>query len=91
MAHQLDVLELRKRLNEEQGKTIVLMLHDLNLASRYANYLVLMRGGAIVAKGDPGKVLTCERIAEVFDVEVELRRDEHTGRPVCTPLRVRRT
>ncbi len=90
MAHQLVILELLTQLNREQGKTIVLVLHDLNHAARYADRLVLMRDGAVVAQGHPTEVMTAARIVEVFDVEAELHYDAQTGRPTCIPLRVRR-
>ncbi|AXC13991.1 ABC-type Fe3+-siderophore transport system, ATPase component [Acidisarcina polymorpha] len=88
MAHQLDVLELLEQLNRQQGKTIVIVLHDLNHAARLADHLVLMRDGVIVVEGSPAEIMTVERIAQVFDVEVELRLDTENGKPTCVPLRV---
>src|SRR5690606_21913074 len=58
LSHQVDVLELVNQLHAENGRTVVMVLHDLNLAARYADRLVAMKDGAVVAEGEPGEVLT---------------------------------
>ncbi len=72
LAHQFDVMDLLLRLNREFGKTIVLVVHDINLAARYADYLFAMRDGKITAEGAPAAVLTEETLRRVFDVETRV-------------------
>jgi len=87
VAHQLDVLELVARLNSEHGRTIVMVLHDLNLASRYAHHMIAMREGAILAEGAPADVVTTDLLRDVFHVEGHVILDPHTGAPVVLPHR----
>ena len=86
LAHQVDVLDLLARLNEEEGRTIVLVLHDLNMAARYAHHLVALRDGTIVAQGPPGDVVTPDLVAEVFDLECRVVPDPITGTPLVLPI-----
>lgn len=85
IAHQYDLLELCARLHDE-GKTLVAVLHDLNQAARYATNLVVMSGGAIVAQGDPGIVLTAELVEDVFGLACRVMPDPETGTPMVIPL-----
>jgi iron complex transport system ATP-binding protein len=87
MAHQLDCLDLVRQLRDEFGRTVVLVLHDLNLAARYADHLVFMRDGVIAASGSPEQLMTEEGIAGVFDVRCRVITDPVHGRPLCIPLR----
>ncbi len=87
MAHGLTVLDLVRRLNHERGLTVMMALHDLSQAARFADRIVLLRHGRIVADGPPGSVLTPDRIGAVFDVEAEIVRTPE-GLPVVVPLRV---
>jgi iron complex transport system ATP-binding protein len=87
LSHQIDVLELIARLHAERGRTIVVVLHDLNLAARYAQRLVAMKDGRLVAAGPPGQVLTEELLAEVFDLEARVPADPVTGTPMVVPVR----
>lgn len=84
MAHQIEVLHLLEQLNRA-GRTIVLVVHDLNLAARYAHHIVAMRDGAIVATGTPHEVITAETLRAVFGVEVDIVTDPRTGVPLCMP------
>lgn len=84
--HQLEVLRLAQRL-QRQGRTIVAVLHDLNLAFRYATHLVCMRQGRIIAQGAPGTVVTPELIESVFDVPCVVIPDPETGAPLVVPRR----
>lgn len=81
--HQLEVLELLSRLNREQHVTIVMVLHDLNLASRYSDFLLAMKEGRIVRMGTPTEVLTHEILRECFSVDGQIVEDEERGKPVC--------
>jgi iron-siderophore transport system ATP-binding protein len=87
LSHQIDVLELVARLHAERGRTVVVVLHDLNLAARYAQRLVAMDDGALVASGLPDEVLTEQLLAEVFDLEARIVPDPVTGTPMVVPVR----
>lgn len=85
LAYQLEVLDLLHELNEA-GRTIVMVLHDLNQACRYAHNLVAMRDGAIWGQGDPAHVMTKRMLAEVFRINARIVPDPITGTPMCVPL-----
>jgi iron complex transport system ATP-binding protein len=87
LSHQIDVLELVGRLHAERGRTVVVVLHDLNLAARYAQRLVAMKDGVLVAAGTPAEVLTEALLAEVFDLEARVLPDPVTGTPMVVPVR----
>ncbi|MDN3556652.1 ABC transporter ATP-binding protein [Halomonas maura] len=82
---QVDLLELLSRLAHEHGRTLLLVLHDLNLAAAYADRLVMMRDGRIVTSGTPEAVFTADNLKRVFDLDAHVIRDPHTGGPVCVP------
>ncbi|MGE0300542.1 ABC transporter ATP-binding protein [Pseudonocardia sp.] len=86
LAHQVDVLDLVERLHTERGRTVVMVLHDLNLAARYAGRLVAMRDGRIVAAGPPGDVLTAELLREVFELDAHVVADPVSGTPLVVPI-----
>lgn len=86
ISHQIDVLDLVDRLNREQGRTVVIVLHDLNLAARYASHLVAMRGGAIIATGTPEEVVTAQTVREVFGLEAVVIPDPVCGSPLVVPV-----
>ena len=86
LAHQIEVLELIRDLNESRGRTVVVVLHDLNLASRYADQLVVMADGAIVASGPPEEVVTVDTISGVFGVECVIIEDPAAGTPMVVPV-----
>ncbi|MFD6990386.1 ABC transporter ATP-binding protein [Streptomyces sp. NPDC059943] len=85
IAHQVEVLDLVRRLNHDQGRTVVIVLHDLNQAARYADHLVAMKEGRIVAEGQPGEVVTAELVREVFGLESVVVPDPVTGSPLVVP------
>jgi iron complex transport system ATP-binding protein len=87
IAHQLDVLDLVRSLCADSGTTVVMVLHDLAMAARYADHLVAMRDGRIVAEGSPAEVVTPEVIAEVFAVTASVLIDPESGTPVVIPRR----
>jgi iron complex transport system ATP-binding protein len=87
LAHQVDVLELLAELNETDGRTIVLVLHDLNLACRYASHLVAMRDGAVVAEGAPADVITAELVLDVFGLDAHVIDDPISGTPMVIPAK----
>lgn len=83
--HQIDVLDLCAQLHEEQGRTLVAVLHDLNHAARYATHLIAMRGGEVVAEGAPGEVVTAELVERVFGLRCQVIDDPETGTPLVVP------
>ncbi|RIV37456.1 ABC transporter ATP-binding protein [Micromonospora radicis] len=85
IAHQIEVLDLCARLHEEQGRTLVAVLHDLNHAARYATHLIAMRGGQVVAAGEPGRIVTAELVEEVFGLPCRVIDDPETGTPLVVP------
>ncbi|MEU3985990.1 ABC transporter ATP-binding protein [Streptomyces sp. NPDC026672] len=87
IAHQVEVLDLMRQLNHERGRTVVAVLHDLNQAARYADHLVAMKAGRIVAQGPPGEVVTAELVADVFGLSSVVVPDPVTGGPLVVPGR----
>ncbi|HEV7722138.1 MAG TPA: ABC transporter ATP-binding protein, partial [Iamia sp.] len=83
--HQVEVLDLLADLNEDEGRTIVIVLHDLNLAARYAHHLIAMADGRIVAEGPPSSVVTAEMVEEVFGLPCRVIADPLTGTPLVLP------
>lgn len=83
MAYQLEVLELLEDLNKEHGCTIVMVLHDLNLASKYADYLVALRKGNIICSGTPKEVITKDVLRQVYEIDAEIMQDSKSGKPIC--------
>lgn len=86
MAHQLEVLELLHHLNAEAGRTIVMVVHDLNHASRYAHHMVAIKKGKVASAGEPTAVMTKEVLREVFGIETDIVPDPRTGVPLCFPF-----
>lgn len=86
ISHQIDVLDLLTDLNRERGTTVAMVLHDLNLAARYADHLVAMAQGQVIAAGDPGDVLTEETVRRVFGLDSRVVPDPLTGRPMVIPI-----
>lgn len=87
ISYQVEVLELVKRLNEEKGVTIIMVLHDLNLAARYSDLLYVIKDGGVYLKGAPAEVLTAENIRDVFEIEADVFKDEKNGCPFFIPLK----
>ncbi|MEX0272174.1 ABC transporter ATP-binding protein [Leptolyngbyaceae cyanobacterium UHCC 1019] len=91
LAHQIEILDLLYSLNQNQGRTVVMVLHDLNHACRYADYLIAMKSGKVFAAGEPRSLITEELVREVFDLECRIYPDPITGTPMCIPLKQKRT
>lgn len=85
LAHQLDVLGMLATINQLRRRTIVLVLHDLNMAARYAHHLIAMRDGTIVAQGPPHAVVTADTVRDVFGVEATIITDPVTNSPLVIP------
>lgn len=86
MGHQLEVLKLLQKLNEKEGRTIVMVVHDLNHATRYAGHMVAIRDGKVVSEGTPEEVVTQEVLRSVFGIEADIVPDPRTGVPLCLPF-----
>lgn len=86
LRHQLDVLDLVAELHAEAGRTVVMVLHDLGQAARYADHLVVLKEGKLAAAGAPAEVLDAGLIKSVFDVDCRVIPDPETGTPLVVPL-----
>jgi iron complex transport system ATP-binding protein len=83
--HQVELLRLLRQLNAESGKTIVVVLHDLNLACRFCDHLIAMSAGRIVAEGPPTEVVTAELVEDVFGLSCLVVPDPVAGTPMIVP------
>ncbi|WP_174733618.1 ABC transporter ATP-binding protein [Mesobacillus harenae] len=83
MAHQLEILKLLEKLNREEGRTIVMVIHDLNHAARFSHHMVALRNGNIIREGSPIDVMTCTVLKDVFQIDAEIVVDPRTKKPVC--------
>ena len=86
LVHQVDVLDLVRELHQQGGRTVVMVLHDLNLAARYADTIITMREGRVVASGPPADVLTPVLLREAFGLEAVVVEDPVTGGPMVVPV-----
>ncbi len=86
IAHQVDVLDLLAELNSVRGTTVVMVLHDLNLAARYADHLVVMSAGRLLREGPPAEVLDAACVHEAFGLEARIIADPVTGSPLVIPV-----
>jgi iron complex transport system ATP-binding protein len=86
VAHQVDILDLLARLVRESGRTVVAVLHDLNQAARYADHLVAMRDGAVVAEGAPHEIVDADLVHDVFGLRSTVVSCPVSGSPLVIPL-----
>ncbi len=86
VSHQVEVLDLLTDLNETEGATVVMVLHELNLACRYADHLVVMKDGAVVTAGPPGSVLTETVVEQVFGMRCRVVPDPVSATPMIVPI-----
>ncbi|MEJ7837688.1 MAG: ABC transporter ATP-binding protein, partial [Thermomicrobiales bacterium] len=84
---QVELLDMARHLNVTEGRTVVLILHDLNMAARYADFIVAMKDGVIVAQGKPEEIITETMLRDVFEIESTVTHDPHTGSPIVLPER----
>ncbi len=86
VAHQIEMLDLVADLNRSRGTTVVMVLHDLNLSARYADHLLALQAGRVVAFGPPARVVTEETVRTVFGLESRVITDPVSGTPLVVPL-----
>lgn len=89
--HQLDILELLHWLNREEGMTVVSVMHDLNMASRFSDKLILLDKGLVVIEGSPDEVLKEDIIKKVYNMEMIIRDNKILSAKEIVPLRVRKS
>lgn len=87
ISHQYGLLELFETLRSQLRRTIVVVLHDLNQAARYASHLIVMKAGTVVASGEPAQILTAELVEDVYGLPCIIRPDPETGTPLIIPRR----
>lgn len=85
MTHQLEVLMLLKQLNLQENRTIVMVVHDLNHASRFADHMIAIRSGQVISEGSPVNVMTEQTLEDVFGIKADIMLDPRTGVPLCLP------
>ncbi len=86
--HQMEIMELIRRLNEENGMTVLAVLHDLNLASRFCSRLMLLQNGVIRADGTPIEVMTRENLSALYPMKLIVRHNPLFNSPEILPIRV---
>ncbi|MDQ0220828.1 ABC transporter ATP-binding protein [Peribacillus cavernae] len=83
LSHQLEVLELLQYLNETEKRTVVMVIHDLNHAARFADHMVAIKDGDIIKEGNAEEVMTSQVLRSVFSIDVEIGIDPRTKKPMC--------
>ncbi len=85
LTHQIEILDLLFDLNEQEKRTIVMVLHDLNLACRYAHQIIALHDQQIYAQGKPEEIINCQLIQDVFSMDCQVTSDPIFGTPLCIP------
>ena len=88
--HQIEILNLLRKMNVENGLTIVLVIHDIDLASRYSDRILLLKKGEVVSLGTPEQVVTSENIRSTYGMKAAVERNKYTGHISVIPLEVKR-
>lgn len=83
LAHQLEILKLLEELNRKQGTTIVMVIHELNNAARFADHMIGVKKGKVVCQGTAHEVMTKENLKELFNIDAEIVEDPRNNKPVC--------
>ena len=83
LAHQLEILKLLEELNRKQGTTIVMVIHELNNAARFADHMIGVKKGKVVCQGTADEVMTKENLKELFNIDAEIVKDPRNNKPVC--------
>ena len=88
LRHQIEILELCQRLHQEENRTIVAVLHELNQAARYATHLIAMKQGEIIAEATAESVVTESKIDRIFGLKTKIIPDPVSGKPLVIPLEI---
>lgn len=88
--HQIQLMDTLSSMVEDRGITIIAVLHDLNIASQYSDYVILLNNGKIIKNGTPEEVLLKETILDVYDMEVQILKNPETGKPLVIPSKYRK-
>ncbi len=88
ISHQLEILELLEKLNREEHKTIALVIHDLNLAARFSDWMIVMRKGRVLQEGTAQTIMTSAVLKEAFSLDAFIEKDPWTGRPTMVTYRL---
>ena len=83
LAHQLEILKLLEDLNKNQGRTIVMVIHEINNAARFADHMIGIKKGRVVCEGSADEVMTKENLKEIFNIDAEIVKDPRTKKPLC--------
>ncbi|WP_099204634.1 ABC transporter ATP-binding protein [Scatolibacter rhodanostii] len=86
IAYQVEILDLLTKLNQERGTTIVMVLHDINLSARYADYLFAVAKGELIVQGTPQEIISSELMKEVFSLDCQVIEDPVAGSPLIVPI-----
>lgn len=86
IAYQIEILDLLKDLNKKRRTTIVMVLHDINLSTKYADYLFAMKNGKLIKEGAPNDLITVENIREIYGIESVVCKDPISGTPLVVPI-----
>ncbi|MDA0265724.1 MAG: ABC transporter ATP-binding protein [Cyanobacteria bacterium] len=86
LAHQIELLDLLYDLNQKDNRTIVMVLHDLNMACRYSHHLIALRNGVVITQGSPSNIVTEALVREVFSLKSCIITDPVSGKPLCVPI-----
>jgi len=85
LTHQIEILDLLFELNK-QNRTIIMVLHDINLACRYADHIVTVRDRGVYQEGKPEEIMTTSLVKHVFDLDCKMTNDPIYGTPLCIPF-----
>ncbi|NJN32312.1 MAG: ABC transporter ATP-binding protein [Synechococcales cyanobacterium RM1_1_8] len=86
LAHQIEVLDLLYDLNQQEGRTIIMVLHELNQAGRYGDRMIAMKAGKVYAQGSPREVMTEPLVKDIFGLDCRVVEDPVSGTPLCIPM-----
>lgn len=84
LAHQLEILELLQKLNQEEKRTIIMVLHDLNQAARFSDYMIALKDGRVIKTGTGNEVMKRDVLRQVFNIDAVISKDPRTNKPICS-------
>ncbi len=84
--HQVEILELLENLNKEEGLTVIAILHDINLAARFSNNMILLKDGTVIGEGNPREVITLENLKNAYEIDMIISKNPYSNSPYVIPL-----